>query len=341
MKLTIDSLTDATGWVVNAPSTIEEIAEKSLIAGLNNKSLMISFDESDTVRTATKTFGTAIDVTDYESLVFSIGSYNKGVDRLYLRPDDFVYKIGLDGVREFYVPVYRTFSDITIGIEDVTSITKIEITALHTDSDQIMISEMVAEKEEIPIDILVAVKEHIDYYINDAVGDGLLLGTLTGAAGDTEIVMSNPDYLDRYGVIKIDDGVNSETHQVEDNDAATFQLNHNYDGNQLLNNYTNANVYLQYPSFINPGQLELRLPGMSIWGIEPNPILRGGKLETIHDSFLVSGGSKQRTEGQILEYPILIDCEARRNKLIDTMTRAVRRFIAQEVLWINGRKHDI
>lgn len=341
MKLVIDNLDSATGWVVNAPSTIQEIEFKNLIAGLNSKSLQINFDSADTIRTATKTFATPYDVTEYNTLIMSIWSESKGSGGLYIKPANFSYKIDIDGVKEFYIPVHEIFTDIEIGIEDVTSITQIKITPLHSDTDTIVISEMIAELEEIPLDILEAVKEHIDYYIEQSQGSGIQIGTVTTAPGDTSITLSNPDYLDRYGVVLIDDGVNNETHQVTDNNAGTFQLNDNYDGNSIINTFTDASIYLTFPTYINPGQYEIRLPGISIWGIEPEPILRGGKLDTQRDTWQASGESKERTEGQILKYSILMTCESRSQELIDIMTRAIRKLIARESLWINGRRHDI
>ncbi len=342
MKLQIDSLTSTTGWVISSPSTITENEFSEYIAGLNTKSLMIKFDSSGG-RVATKTFGTPFDVTNYESLVFSIWSQNKGVDKHYLKPSDFAYKIKLDSTHEYYIPVWSSFSDITIGIEDVTSITQIQITAIHTDIDYIIISEMVAEHEEIPYDILYAVKETIDYMIIQTQGNGILIGTISTTPGDTSITFSaRPNFLNRYGVIYIDDGNNSETHQVEDNNADNFRLNDNYDGKEIINTFVNASVYLQFPTYINPKQNDVRLPGMAIWGIEPTPILRGGKLDTLRDSFLVSdSSSKERVEGQILRYPVLVDSESRADELIDIMTRVVRFLIAGEILWINGRKHDL
>lgn len=341
MKLNIDHLNTVTGWVVNSPSTIQTIQKKNLIAGLNTNSLMITFNSSDTTRTATKTFGTPFDVTDYETLIFSVFSYGKGENKQYLKPSDFAYKIDLDGVTEFYFPVYNNFTNIEIGIEDLTEINQIKITPLHTETDTIIISEMVAEIEEIQYDLLEAVKEHIDYYIESLWSDGLSLGTLSATAGDETLTLSNPFYLDRYGVIKITDGVNTETHQVEDNDTVLFNLNDNFDGGQILNTFVNADYYLQFPSRINPGQSEINLPGIAIWGIDPEAVLRGAKLDTIRDSFEVGGGSKERTEGQILKYTVLLTCEARAHELLDYMARAVRRFISQESLWVNGRRHDV
>ena len=342
MKLQIDSLTSTTDWVISSPSTITENEFTEYIAGLNTKSLMIKFDTSGG-RVATKTFGTPFDVTDYESLVFSIWSSTKGADQHYLKPADFTYKIQIDATHEYYVPVWSTFADVTIGIEDVTSITQIKITPLHADTDYIIISEMVAEHEEIPYDILFTFKETLDYMIEQSYTYGLNIGTINATTGDTSITFSTrPNYLNRYGVIYITGGGNSETHQVHDNDAETFQLNDNYDGNSILNDYTGATVYLQFPVYINPKQNDVRLPGMAIWGIEPTPIIRGNKLDIKRDSFLVSdSSSKERREGHILRYPVLIDCESRSDELIDIMTRFIRFLAAGEIIWVNGRKHDI
>ena len=86
---------------------------------------------------------------------------------------------------------------------------------------------MIAELEEIPLDILKATKEHIDYYIGKSNPSGVLIGTASSVPGATSLTIANPSYLDRYGVIVIDDGSNNEIHQVEDNDAGVFQLNKN------------------------------------------------------------------------------------------------------------------
>ena len=342
MKLQIDSLTSTTGWTITAPSTITVNQFSQYIAGLNTASLMIKFDSSGG-RVVTKTFSTPFDVTNYESLVFSIWSQTKGFDKQYLKPADFAYKIQIDSIHEYYIPVWSTFADVTIGIEDVTSITQIKITAMHTDTDHIIISEMVAEHEEIPYDILYAFKETLDYMVAQSYPYGVSIGTINATTGDTSITFSTrPNYLNRYGVILIRDGVNSETHQVMDNDGEIFQLNDNYDGSSILNDYTGATVYLQFPVYINPKQNDVRLPGMAIWGIEPTPILRGNKLDILRDSFLVSdSSSKERREGHILRYPVLIDCESRSDELIDIMTRFIRFLAAGEIIWINGRKHDI
>ena len=91
-----------------------------------------------------------------------------------------------------------------------------------------------------------------------------------------------------------------------------------------------------------PDENEIQLPGVAIWGIDPEPILRTGKLDKKIEGFSVNNDNfSERTEGQILLYSILIDCEARQSGLIDIMTRIVRKALALEILWVNGRMHEV
>lgn len=342
MKLTIDHLISITDWTVNSPSTIQVNEFVDYIAGLNDESLMIKFNKDDPIKTATKVFGTPFDVTDYDNLILSVWSQTKG-EQEYIKSDNFFYKIKINDTAEYYLPIYTTMTDITIGIEEITEITQIQITALHTDTDYIIISEMVAEKEEASKDILLALKEHINYYINKEYGNGINIGTMSGSADDMSINISgDPSYIERYSVIKIIEGSTEETHQIQDCDGDNFFFNTNHDGNQLVNNYTTGIVYLTFPCYINPGEVDIRLPGIAIWGIDPDPILTDGKLYTKTDTFSVSNDNfKQRKIGQILSYDILIDIEAYQNSLIENMAQVIRKFIARVVFWINGRKHDI
>ena len=340
MKLDIDALDSTTGWAVNSPTTIETRAVPEFIAGLNSSSLLINFKAADLVRTATKTISPAIDVTEYESLVFSIWSRDKD-NNAYLKASDFSYTIKLNDTNVFYVPVRRTFADVTIPLDDVTSISQIQIEAIHADEDFIIISEMVAEQEELPLDLLLATKENLEFFLEEKVGDGILVSsTFSGTSGTSSISLTG-DFLENYAVIKIEDGVNSETHQIRGG-RTSWNLRSNFDGGTLLNTYTDANVYVTFPVSINPDEKDVLIPGIVLWGITPDPTLRTAKMDRILDGFnAVTGTFVERVEGQILSYDVLIDCESRQSELIDIMTRQVRRLLAREILWVNGRKHDI
>lgn len=343
-KIVIDALTSATGWVVNSPSTVTTQAFTQYIAGLNTTSVQIKFDTADSTRTAVKTFGTPFDVTDYNTLVLSTWSRNKRYQG-YKTSADFSYKIKINDTAEYYLPFYSTFTHTNIGIENITTITKLEITALHPDEDYIILSECIAEKEQIPLDVLLSTRENLEYFINSDYGDGISSGSIASASiGDTSVTFAtNPDYLERYSVIKIKDESGYETVQLGDNNGLTYQLI-SYLGvaGSLFNNYTSATAYLQFPIFLNPTASDIRLPGIAIWGIAPEPILRGSKLDTQTDTFSVTDDNfRQRPDPEILIYTIMVDCESNSPDLIDKMTRSVRKMIGREILWINGRKHNI
>lgn len=341
-KLQVDALSSITNWVVNSPSTITQNAFTDYIAGLNSASLLIMFATGDSIKTATKTLSSPVDVTDYNTLVFSIWSWKKG-KQVYDTSADFDYKIKINNTDEFYITVWDTFTHVNIDLTGITSITQIKITALHSNTDYIIISEMVAENEETNYDVLNATQETLDYQLNLDHSDGISVGTITGTTGDGSITFSTkPNYLARYSVIKIDDGVNEETHQINDSDGSKFYFNANYDGATLLNNFTNATVYLTFPTYINPTQQERNIPGIAIWGFEPEKIGRSTKAETITDSYSVNNDNfKERIQGEILKYTISLDCDSRSYELLDKMAHTIRKILGKQRLWVNGRKHEI
>lgn len=339
-KIVIDSLTSAAGWVINSPSEITTQEYPQFIAGLNSSSIQIKFDIADTVKTATKTFP-AIDVTDQKTLILSTWSWSLARQD-YLKKDDFVYKIKLNATNEFCLPVFGTFTHIEIGIENITSIDRIEITALHDTTDYLIISEMVTEKEIIPLDILEEVKLDLDKRILEKYGDGILVGTMaTGTTGDATITFDSiPDFADNYSVVKIKDGSGEELIHMGDRSGNTFNLI-SYEGvaGALQNDYTTASIYLQFPVFLNPNEIDIRLPGIALWGISGTPIFRDSKLDVFRDTY-TDIDLQERTAPQLYSYSIQADCQARNYELIDKMARIVREFIGAELTWINGRKND-
>jgi len=344
MKLKIEDFTSLTGWTINSPSVIALNEFSDYIASLNyNTSLIAQFKSGDTIKTLTKSLS-PIDITDYEILTFSIWSDTKGRQH-YGRnlESDFNYKIKINDTDEYFLPVYDSFTDVNINVKDITSIDRIEITALYPGDDSIILSEMIVELEELPIDILNSVQEHLEYYLTQNVGKGILLGTISVSAGETEIPTGDYNYLDRYAVILIDDGNNSETHQIAsmDDNISVAIINDNFDGKTILNDYTDADIYITFPVYINPDERNVRLPGLCVWGITADPILRTGKLDHFIESYKTDGSMTERKEGQVWDYLILLDCEARASSLIAVMTKAIRDFIGNELIWINGRKHEI
>lgn len=338
MKLNIDHANSLTGWNISSPSTIQLNEFDALIAGLNDNSLLVKFSKDDTTRILSKTY-TAIDVTKYDTLIFSIKSENFGRSEQIV--GQFEYKIKINNTDEYYIPIRDTFTDINIDIESVTSINRIEITKLTASDDYIWLSEILVEKENVILDLLNAVKEHIEYEINKAVGNGVILGVVSSVSGDLSVTVGSFDYLEQYAVIEINDGVNSETHQIDDIDqVGNITFNSNYDGKAIINDFTDADFILKFPVYINPDEQEIRIPGIVLWGFTPTPVYNTGKLDKIIEAYNIDGSFSQRSEGQMLDIGVQIDCEARQYSLLDIMSRAVRFWLEKEITWVNGRFHE-
>lgn len=349
MKLLIDALDSITGWTGYSGASIYGLNEiPDFIAGLGNaKSIIFKFNALNSY--VEKTIN--VDVSNYDEITFHFWTRtqkNKGLD--YRLSTDFVYKIDFGTGTEYYIPTYYTFSSVTIDVSSLTTLSRIRITALHSSEDYIIMSNMITSKDEFPRDIFIGVKEQLEYDANKiypkveagVLDKGILLGTASGAVNDKSIILTTSyKYLDKYAVIRIDDGVNSEIHQLDKNDGLEFYFNSMYSGLKLLNNYTNANVYLIIPAEYGLSEKEIILPCFSIWGMNPEEINHATKLDNIRDSFKVDETVQSRLSQVNFNYPILIDCEARQNELIAIMSKVVRNMIAREYFWVNGKKVNI
>lgn len=337
MKTLVDSLDSVTGWTVTAPTALDVNEIPGFIAGYNSESLMILFDAADPDRTAEKAIG-PIDVTGYNSLVISAWSQQYGNDD-YRKQSDYKYTISLAVGHEITFPIKTTFTDVTIPLQGITEITRIKITALHGTDDAIVLSEAIAERQEMPEDALTAVKDALRVYVDQL--PAISLGTANASVGDNYIAMVQP-WVTKYTCVKIDDGVNSEIHQLGDRGDGTFKFLSTFDGKFILNDFVDATMTLYIPVTINPGEQEILLPGIVIWGFTPEPFSRSGRMGNFLYAFDVSTGNAiYRREGQQFEQSVFIDIEGHQHELISKIARAVKKYVSTETAWINGRKHEV
>ena len=358
MNVDIPIFESKTDWIPSG-AEIEVPAEneiKQFIAGFNNtKSLILKFNiGSGTALASVSNTFTAVDTTKFDEMVFHIETRNKkamGLD--FRKASDFVYKIGIfDGVvtQEFLIPTFNTFTDLTFDISTIDSIERITITPLHDDEDFLILSHMTVIREQTERDIMDFVKTNVQDYINskyrnitDGVdGKGVLLGTVTASAGATSIsITGNKPWLEKYVVILIDDGANSETHQIDEISDTNMKFNSLFDEKKLKFSHTNANVYLIIPVAFGQHEKEIFLPGIAIWNMTPEPFLRSNKEDSVFDSMEPSGLVKVRKERQPYTFSVLIDIESRAYEPLAYASRRVRDFIAGENLWLNGRRYRI
>jgi hypothetical protein len=351
LKLQIENFTSLTGWAGSSVKAstygLNELPE--FIAGLNDKSAIFKFENSPAGEYMQKTI--SADLTGYEEIVFHIWSRNqkgKGLD--YKLSSDYAYKIEFGTSDIFFIPTFDTFSDVTIDIRGMTNINKIKITALKNIDDYIILSEMVAVKDEFPVDIFRSVKEQLENDLNSLypringgiASKGIFLGTISGSAGDKEIVFNSTIKIaEKYAVIKIDDGIHSETHQIDRTDELAFVFNSNYSGKTLIYSYTNANIYLIIPVNYGLQEDEILLPGISISGLNPEEMIDINKLDHPRDTFKSDETVEERGSDANFHYLVLIDGEGRTNEMIAFMSLLIRYFLARQILWINGKRIEI
>jgi hypothetical protein len=339
MNLIIDEFNSVTGFSAfgNASIITPENEISDFIAGPDNvKSVQFEFQGSGDYIEKT---GLSIDVSSYDYAIChfysSFNKYTKGI-----------YKIAFNDTHEFEIDTFNYMIDQYFRLNEVSTITKIKITYLGSGTDRLICSHCLAVYDEIPLDIWKAVQDLIEKEFTVKRGEGFLLGNITTASGEEGIALKQIndtalEYIDRYSVIKIKDGVNEESHVLDENNERIFTLGKLLDGSTIVNNFTNANLYLTIPVRYGNKQKEYNVPSIAITGFSPTAILRGGKIETVFNT-KESGTTYARQEDQIYQYFIQVACIDRfESENLTFMSKIVRDVIAREILWISGQKFDI
>jgi len=342
MKSVIDNLNALAGWTSSGTMSAAILNDHpEYISGGNTSSIIISVPAGNTGKYIQKSI--TFDPSGYDEVVLSIWSREKTTENPEMLAANYHYKIDFGTGEEYYLPTPEKFSQVSFYISGAATFNKIKITALHNDEDYLCISYLVAVKEQMPLDLFNAARDELRTRIDSYTTLNKFVGNVTALAGDTSIsITGTRQFLDRYAVIKITDGINTEYHQIEVYDEEACGFNGLYSGTKILNNFTAANVYLYIPVEFGVDSKDIILPGISIWGITPEMILRGSALEDIFDNFTVAvEGASRRREGHIYKFNILIDVEARHYEILNLMSEVVRKFIAREILWMNGLRYEI
>lgn len=340
MRKTIDTMTSLTGWTSNGTLTAYGLNyNPDYIADNQASSVIFKIPAGNLNKYITKTI--TIDVTNYDEIVLWVWSRNLSSPASnFNKPSDYYYSIDFGG-SAYYIPTRSPLSMVVLSCSGMTGLTRIRITALHNVEDYFLVSSIVAVKEENPYDAYVGLKTALETEIVSRYGNGYQLGTTSATTGDKSINITGSKYfLERYAVIKIKDSVNSEIHQIDRNDETNFYFSSLYDGKTIKHDYTNADIYLQFPVEFGQDTIEIKLPSITINGITPELIRRGSALEDVFDSQKVSDGSMTvRREGAIFKYHFLLDCEARHDETLGIISEITRKFLAKETLWINNKKY--
>jgi hypothetical protein len=173
-------------------------------------------------------------------------------------------------------------------------------------------------------------------------GNGLQIATLGLVTGATTLPITGSSWISRYSVVRITDGVNSEIHQLDEEGTDGFTLAQTFDGTSILHDYASAGIYVLFPARagIGSSEIEINIPGFSIWGLNPTPVQRSNNLDLRLDTFQDST-TGVTPEGRLMTFPILVDAEAHGYELLAYMSRLVRKWLDTHQLWINGRAYDV
>ena len=340
MKMTIDEFSVTTGWVTGAGSTMSAHMlnqHSDFIAGNNTSSLVLKVPAGNTGKYIQKAI--TKDLTGYDDIVFHIWSRTQKTND-YPKSTSYKYKIEFGTATIYYVPTRMDFCEVVLHVTGTTTIDKIKITALHNEEDYIIISHMIACADEVPLDILQGIKDKLEYDLIALHGNGILLGTVTMLAGDKYITFTG-NWVERYACLVITNGVNTEKHIIKEIDGSTVWFGQPYDGDVVKYSMTGASVYLFVPVEFGRMQMEIILPSITVWGITPERVWRGAGLDSYRDTWKTTNTTNETREGAIFKYDMMIDCEARHNELIALLSNVVRKFIACQTIWINGRRFTI
>jgi len=280
-----------------------------------------------------------INVADYDYAVCHFySSYNK--------LSQGKYTITFNDNNIFEIKLNKYLVDQYFSLKDIAVITKIKITYHGEGLDRLICSHCLAVKDELPYDIFEAIKASLEYDLNKLFGKGLLLGSISASAGQSEVSFKNIaysalKYIDKYSVIEITEGDISERHVIEENDESFFKLGKLLDGKTIKNNFVDANVYLTVPVRHGIKHKEYNVPSISITGFDPDPILRGGKIERSVNTFEQDTAYSMLDE-QIYVYTIQVaGIDRAESDIMALISSVIRTFIAREILWLNGQKYDI
>ena len=336
MKTVIDNLISTIGWSASDGASIYGLTgNPDYAAGNNSTSLIIKFDGVNSY--VEKTYSE--DISDYDEIILWIQSRSLG-RKNYRNINDYSYKIdfGNDDT-SYYLPVNNEFYYIRIKA-DFDTIIRMRITALTATTDYLILSYFIGTKTILPLDIFQGIKKQIEYYRDNYV-TLKTIGTIDGTTDDRFITFSTPvPYLDRYAVIKIDDGVNSEIHGIISKEGNKYTFSQAYDGDKLLNDYDDVVVYLYYPIEFGTSEKDIVFPAITIWGFTPERMLITNELDHIVDSVKTSDDTYQeRQVGQYLNWLLMIDCTCKEEwEVLGELSKIVRNVIGKKIVWVNGRK---
>jgi len=330
----VNALLSAAGWTADAGLSVETQGFPEYAASGHPTSVAMRVSAGSRGRSASLPL--SFDAGAYEALTLSVASLRAPSGQLRTGSEA-TYSITLADGQEFLVPVGGSLSKVTVPVDGLSGVTRLQVRVLHDGPDYLVLSDLRASAGPLDQDLLAGVKSALEAE-RDRLSPGRDIGTVTAAAGDLAVVVGgNWDWLERNVVLRIGSGAGAEVHQVlnvRDN-RATFMTT--YDGDSLLYDHVDSRAAVTFPVEVGYYDREAALPGVAIWRASPEPVERRSRAAR---EVLCVGplGQYVRREGALSRWEVTLEVAARSPGLVADASRAVRAFLAKSTVWVAGER---
>lgn len=335
MKTIIDPFTSNTGWSGTLSATVTNSSWDHLKADNQTGQLLMKFPQAN--GELSKTYATAVNVSRYSGKVlFNIkANVNDTINGVVDRKLKIKIYTDANTFKEYFVPVSKQFEPVVFrtGFSEIKKIVFVAIKPI-----EFFVSSFISYSDQLPFDCYEEIRILLESNMPQ-----IQCGTVSCSPGDKEITIQNPSYLERYCVIKI----GNELHQIEskviDKKIKFFGT---YGGESIQGTFTNEPVYLVPSVVIEPAETESIIPGVAIGnGFNARPIFDQERYSVEKDSFRsdqVNATEEVGSMGTAYAVDVLIEGLARHQKIFELIYTAIRKsFNEKNLIWINGRKHEI
>lgn len=331
----ISALLGPDEWTASAGIVVEQQLFPEYCASGHATSVAIRIPSGSAGKSAQTTM--SFNAAGYDWITLSMASLRQPTPSLK-RAADAHYAIELANGQVFYVPVSQSLSRVSIPVDGFSEIVRLKVIILHGGSDYLILSDLRATRRGLPQDLLLGVKLGIEAQRDRILSSGREIGTVTGKAGDTSVVIdTNWSWLERNVVLQFGEGIGAERHQVlnvRDNKASMMTT---FDGPSLTMNREAARAFVTFPVEIGYYDREAELPGIAIWYSSPVPSERSSRVTRSIACFGPLGAYVRR-EGALSSWHVSLEIVARSPELAADAAVAARAFLASSLIWAHGER---
>lgn len=160
---------------------------------------------------------------------------------------------------EYYMPTPTAFDQVIFHNPGLARIDAVTIYC-KTTLLKLIISDLIAYTDQLPLDIYTAFTDLIKPIADER---RFVIGKVSAYSGATKIQIAGLKFATRFSVISF----NGEKHHIQEFDRKTGDISfwpERYDGDKVLRDANDADVYLEFPVLADVTSEEIAIPCISI-----------------------------------------------------------------------------